>query len=158
MSAIDQYKHKHIGFIECPSSVDFVYNSPTRKIAIYELLENVPNYETDIDGKIGDIILGGGSGEAPAFRISIPEAILALNLKEQNEFEQEQHLFKSFWTPKQSEILCEGFAKIGWSPINKIENWIAENTCLLIVENLEQFANHRTNLEIKSKLEFFSTN
>lgn len=55
MSAIDQYKHKLLGFIECPSTFDIVSFNTTRKVAIYELLENVPTEECDFDGKIGDI-------------------------------------------------------------------------------------------------------
>ena len=61
MSRIDGYKHKLVGFINCDSDYDFVNNNPIRKIAIYQLNEDVPNSETDFDGKKGDIIIGGGS-------------------------------------------------------------------------------------------------
>src|SRR5580698_6701503 len=110
MSAIDQYKHGLIGFIECPSTYDFVYMNSTRKIAIYELQESVPANENDFDGNAGDIILGGGRGEAPAFRISCPKAFKFFMHERSENFEVEAYdkLFKSFWTPTQSFILCEG--------------------------------------------------
>jgi hypothetical protein len=75
MASIDQYKHRLLGFINCPSDYEIVDNNPTRDIAVYELLEDIPKDETDFDGKIGDIIVGGGSGEVSAFRISIPGAL-----------------------------------------------------------------------------------
>ena len=66
MSRIDGYKHNHLGFIECPSTysiVDFTKSIKSSRIAIYELLDNISDNETDFDGKAGDILVGGGSGE-----------------------------------------------------------------------------------------------
>ncbi|MBL0132976.1 MAG: hypothetical protein IPP79_02660 [Chitinophagaceae bacterium] len=65
MSSIDQYKHKLIGHITCPSTNSFVDGrEETREIAIYELLENIRATEECFDGKAGDILVGGGRGEA----------------------------------------------------------------------------------------------
>jgi len=111
MSAIDQYKHRHLGFIECPSTFDIVFNNSTRKIAIYELLENIPINENDFDGKSGDIILGGGSGEVHVFRISIPETLNFFTKDNWDDFETHSDLFKAFCTPTESYKLCEGFTK-----------------------------------------------
>lgn len=158
MSAIDQYKHKHLGFIECPSSFDLVYNNQTKKIAIYELMENIPTDEKDFDGKIGDIILGGGSGEAPAFRISMPEAIYFFTKDNWDDFEVHEDLFKAFWTPTQSYKFCEGFSKIGWTINEPIEFWLAENTCLLLIDNIEDYSTYKADSNSKSILSFFKTN
>jgi len=151
MSAIDQYKHRHLGFIECPSTFDFVYKNPTRKIAIYELLENIPIDEKDFDGKNGDIILGGGSGEVPAFRISIPET---LYLFTKEDFDTHEDLFKAFWTPTQSYKFCEGFSKLGWTTNSQIEFWLAENTILLLIDNLENYSTFKSKSLSKSVLSF----
>src|SRR4051812_14102032 len=102
MSAIDQYKHKVLGFIECPSTYDFVYANTTREIGVYQLLQDISVDEESFDGKSGDIIVGGGSGEAPAFRISFPNAFYFFTSDEWDEFESYDELFKHFWTPTQS--------------------------------------------------------
>ncbi len=154
MSAIDQYKHRHLGFIECPSTFDFVYNSQTRKIAIYELLENIPIDEKDFDGKVGDIILGGGSGEAPAFRISIPETVYYFTKDDLDHFETHTDLFKAFWTPTEAYNYCEGFSKKGWTPNSPIELWLAENICLLLIDNVEMYLTYKTSSLSKSVLSF----
>ncbi len=129
MSSIDQYNHRLLGFIKCPSSLDFVDNNATRDIAVYELLEDIPSDETYFDGKKGDIIVGGGSGEAPALRISMPECSNYFILKKEDKSGSGKKLFKSFWTPTQREILCEGFKKTGWNTETPIESWLAENVC-----------------------------
>lgn len=157
MSAIDQYKHRHLGFIECPSTFDFVYNSQTRKIAIYELMENIPIDEKDFDGKVGDIILGGGSGEAPAFRISIPETLDFFTKDYWDDFDTHEDLFKAFWTPTQSYKLCDGFSKIGWTTNSQIEFWLAENIGLLLIDKIEKYSTYRTSSMSKSVLSFLKT-
>ena len=43
MSAVDQYQHELIGFIKCPSDYDFVFGSKTRQIAVYRLLQAIPD-------------------------------------------------------------------------------------------------------------------
>jgi hypothetical protein len=137
MAAIDSYAHELLGFIECPSSFDFVYNNNTRNIAIYKLLEDVGNEETQFEGKRGDILVGGGRGEAPAFRISIPETILFFTDEEFVDFDTIACLFKAFWSPTEAFKLCDGFLKCGWNPERPIEFWLAENTCRVIAANLE---------------------
>jgi hypothetical protein len=154
MSSIDKYKRKSLGFIQCPSTLDFVYNNPTRKIAVYELMENIPAGEKDFDGKMGDIILGGGSGETPAFRISIPEAILFFNKTGSDDFKKHDDLFKAFWNPTQSYILCDGFSKIGWNQDIPIEFWLAENIISLLHERLTKYSDYVTNSLVRSSLDF----
>ncbi len=154
MSAIDQYKHRLLGFIECPSTFDFVSNCRNRAIGIYELLENIPIEEKDFDGKIGDIILGGGSGEAPAFRISIPMAIYFFTKDGWDDFNNYEELFKTFWNPTESYILCEGFSKLGWRTNTPIEIWLAENICLLINAHIESYSSFKSISKSKSMLSF----
>lgn len=157
MSAINQYNHRLLGFIECPSTFDFVYNSQTKKIAIYELLENIPIDEKDFDGKVGDIILGGGSGEAPAFRISIPETLYFFTKDNWDDFDTHEDLFKAFWTPTQSYKFCEGFLKIGWTTNSQIEFWLAENISLTLIDNIEKYSGFRTNSMSKSVISLLKT-
>ncbi len=155
MSQIDKYQHNLIGFIECPSTFNFVFNNSTRKIAIYELLENITKNENSFDGKVGDIILGGGSGEAPAFRISMPEALNFFFKENWDDFKNYEDLFKTFWNPTQSFILCEGFLKLGWNPSIQIEFWLAENVVKLLQQNFAKYNNDKTSNNFKSHLSLF---
>jgi hypothetical protein len=75
MASIDQYNCKLLGFINCPSAYDFVYDNATRDIGVYELLEDIPSSENNFDGKAGGVIVGGGNGEAPALRIKMPDCL-----------------------------------------------------------------------------------
>jgi hypothetical protein len=143
MSAIDQYKHILLGFIECPSSFDFVFNNTTRKIPIYELLEDIPTAESNFNGKAGDIILGGGSGEAPAFRVSIPETLSFLTQDDWDNFETHTDLFEAFWTPTQAFKFGNGYFKIGWNPDSPIELWLAENVCKLLTDNFDKYSTYK---------------
>ena len=155
MSAIDQYKHKLLGFIECPSSFDIVQLNDTRKIAIYELLEDIPSYEGDFDGKIGDLLVGGGSGECPAFRISVPEAMI-LFTREIDDFKGYDSYFKHFWQPTEAFKLCDGFLKIGWPPDEFIEWWLAENISFLLIKELDQYSLYRDSVvELTSSFTLF---
>ncbi|HRH47138.1 MAG TPA: hypothetical protein PLP23_00225 [Panacibacter sp.] len=163
MSAIDAYKHRVLGFIECPSVNSFVdFNEDTRKIALYELLENIPADEKCFDGKVGDILVGGGSGEAPAFRISNPIAFQFFTFKENVfcdlEFDSLNDIFKAFWTPTKSYIFCEGFLKLGWTVNTDIEMWLAENVCKLLISTTDKFSIYKTDqLYLTTSLSFSSS-
>ncbi len=139
MASIDQYKHRLLGHINCPSTYDFVYNNPTRDIAVYELLEDIPDNENDFDGKTGDIIVGGGSGEAPALRITMPDSLDFFIKDKDVDFENHDELFKAFWTPTQSFKLCDGFKKIGWDAEAPIEFWLTENICRTLINEVDKF-------------------
>ncbi len=149
MSAINAYRHHRLGFIECPSSFDFVFASRTRQIGIYELLDHVPDNEKDFDGKTGDILVGGGSGEAPALRISNPIAFQFSTYDEDKfadiKFDNLEEIFKPFWTPTQSYILGEGFLKLGWTPEKTLEMWLTENVCKLLVTSIDKFVVYKIN-------------
>lgn len=156
MSSIDCYQHRLLEFIECPSSFDFINGSPNKKVAIYELLENIPGDERDFDGKIGDILLGGGSGEAAALRISIPQAMLFFFHEDWDDFEHRDDLCKAFWTPNESYIFGDGYSKLGWSPESDLVFWLAENLCTTILERFDQYEGYKQeNWHATSKLNFF---
>ena len=121
MSSIDQYQHKHIGFIECPSDFDFVYSSNTRQIAVYQLLQDVPEEETNFDGKKGDIIVGGGAGEAQSLRVS--KKFISGNYS--LEFDLKEELYKHFWSPSFSFKIGNGFQKLDWEPNQNLDEWLA---------------------------------
>lgn len=149
MSAIDVYKHTLLGFIECPSTNNFIsFDNGSRKIAVYELLENIPSDEDCFDGKIGDILVGGGRGEAPAFRISNPIAFNFFTLEDKFfwdlEFDNLNDVFKAFWTPTESYIFCEGFVKLGWTIDIDIETWLAENVCKLLISTIDKYSIYKT--------------
>ena len=159
MSAIDRYNHKVIGYIICPSTTDFVYNNSTRYIPVYELLENIPNDETSFDGKVGDILIGGGNGEAQALRISIPSALQFFTADTESfaklEFDSYHDLFKAHWTPTQSYIYCEGFSKLGWTTNVEIEMWLVENLCNCLISTIKKYSSYRNdNFKELNNLEF----
>lgn len=152
MAAIDQYDHILLGFIECPSAHDFVYGNKTRQIGIYELLEDVPADENSFDGKAGDILIGGGKGEAPALRISYPDAFDFFTNDEWDSFADYDELFKAFWTPTQAFIFGEGYQKLGWTVDVKIEQWLAENVCQLLIQSTDKYLRFRTAANASSRL------
>ena len=122
MAQIDTYKYSLLGFVECPSSHDFVYKSNTRQIAVYRLEEDAEEF----NAKKGDILLGGGRGEAQILRIAMPEMTHWMN-EELEKVENPETIIYPIWTPTFSYIIGEGFAKIGWKPEDKeLGVWLAE--------------------------------
>lgn len=122
MAQIDAYNYSLLGFVECPSSHDFVYMSNTRQIAVYRLEEDAEEF----NAKKGDILLGGGRGEAQILRIAMPEMTHWMN-DELAKVENPETIIYSTWTSTFSYIIGEGFVKIGWKPEDKeLEIWLAE--------------------------------
>lgn len=142
MSAIDQYKYEHIGFLNCPSDYPIVHGNTVRKVAVYMLEQDIPKDETSFDGKAGDILIGGGKGEAKSLRVSIPEIINFLS-DNNNSIYNINDIRKSFWTPEESHAFCNGYSKLGWNPTSNIETWLADKTVKYLI-----FTN-----KLKSKLE-----
>lgn len=139
MSSIDAYKHKLLGFINCDSDFDIMSCNSTKNIAIYRLDQDIPDDEEYLDGKKGDILLGGGKGEAPAFRISYPESFLFFSNEVFDDFTSIDQLFKAFWFPTQAFILCNGFVKSGWTVDVHIEFWLAEQICHLLSNQIKDY-------------------
>ena len=125
MSAIDIHKYEVIGLVRCPSDEPFVYQNDTREIPIYLFLDE--NIDNDWDAKKGDLLIGGGAGEAPAFRISLPEAIQYFTDIDWDVAgsHSRDDIFKAFWTINDAYIFGTGYRKDGWKPPEFLESWIA---------------------------------
>src|ERR1700730_3329053 len=120
MSEIDSYKHKCIGIVKCPSS----YWPPGfhQFIPLYLLEQDA--YDSGFPAKQGDLLLGGGSGESPALRISMPEAIIFFTREDWHKrippesFETvgdlHRSLYRAHWSMNDAFVFGDGYAKLGW--------------------------------------------
>ncbi|UZR98557.1 hypothetical protein [Chondrinema litorale] len=124
MAAIDQYKHELLDFFHCPSDFDLIFGNPIKKIAVYQLLESIPKNEKSFDGEVGDVLVGGGSGESQTLRISTKGIRFILD-ENFNDFELREGLIKAFWTPTFSFKIGNGLQKLGWNPNESMEFWLA---------------------------------
>jgi hypothetical protein len=149
MSEIDSYQHECIGIVDCPTSYKVVYGSnpppgiPT-PIPLYRIDEDTTAGDS-FQAKRGDLLLGGGRGESPAFRISIPEAIHFFTeddyfdahpeldaLFSTNQALRDWH-FRAYWTLTQAFVFGEGYAKLGWTPDEPIETWLTEHILAFVL-------------------------
>lgn len=127
MSEIDSYKHECIGVVKCPSHYEIVYKNNThRNIPLYRLTEDGLDAQS-WQAKRGDLLLGGGSGESAAFRLSMPEAVYFFTHPYWDSFESLAEIFHAYWTLNEAYVFCEGYAKLGWTPKECIEIWLAEH-------------------------------
>ena len=148
MSSIDQCQHKHISFIECPTDHELALSCSSKQLAIYQLEQDIPSSEKSFDGKPGDILVGGGSGEAESLRISIPKAVLFFKSEEVPSFESYDEIYKHFWSPSFAYRIGQGFKKVGWEPDTPLETWLTERVLnLLIDDNLIHFADLKIEAE-----------
>src|SRR5215218_8618429 len=125
MSQIDQYQHDCIGIASCPSSYEIVHKRPDfKEVPLYRLNEPAPDWQT----KEGDLLLGGGSGEAAAFRLSMPEALFFNTIPGCDDFAQyDPDIRHAYWTPTDAFRFCDGYIKLGWSPEGlSIEQWLEQ--------------------------------
>ncbi|MEN9359743.1 MAG: hypothetical protein RL095_1278 [Verrucomicrobiota bacterium] len=136
MSSIDSYRHRLIAWFECPSDYDLVAGNATRSLPIYLLEQDIPEDEEDFDGKAGDLLLGGGSGEAEAMRISLPKAKRFFEEEGFDDFESYDELFNPFWSPSFAYKLGDGCRKLGWDPEEDLEMWLARAVLKLVAEAL----------------------
>lgn len=141
MSAIDSYQYTCIGVIECPTPYRLFAgqtNVQPIHIALYLLEQTIPEHEDDFQGKVGDILIGGGGGEAPAMLIRLPDAFIFYTYFDDSDDEKmfemkspdvwEQKPFQAFWTPSQSYMLCAGFETLGWNPEERhVEGWLTHH-------------------------------
>jgi len=143
MSAIDQYLYTCLGAIDCPISYELLmgYRGIVH-IAIYILEQDIPEYETSFQGKQGDILVGGGSGETPALRIKMPDAIRWVTDFEQFDKEYQsgrKGLYTAYWSCTQAFMIGSGFVKLGWNPEEiDIENWIMNHVVSFLVQNYKE--------------------
>ncbi|MEA2574203.1 MAG: hypothetical protein QOH93_1501 [Chloroflexia bacterium] len=136
MSEIDSYKHECIGMVSCPASyglgtVYFREERPQWEIPLYRIDDDAPD-ATSFDAKRGDFLIGGGGGESPALRISIPEAINFLT-NEAWDGDSGDEICKAYWTMNQAFVFCEGYEKLGWTPVRNIEAWLTEHVVAFVI-------------------------
>lgn len=149
MSEIDHYPHRCLGQLHCPSDypslIVFGLRTTPVPISLYWLDANVKDQGTTWRAKKGDVLLGGGRGECPVLRVSIPEAIFFFT-SDWDGFDDRSDLYTAFWMPDAAFALCNGFQKIGWVPGQDIETWLAERiVSYLLVEREAEFGAFRGN-------------
>jgi hypothetical protein len=136
MSEIDSFIHECLGIVNCPSDHAIVPgNNRHRNIPLYRLdedaLENEPG--STWRGKQGDLLLGGGSGESAALRISIPEAIYFVTDAQWDAFDNHDEIYHAYWSANEAYIFCNGYAKSGWTSDESIELWLIEHIIAFIL-------------------------
>jgi hypothetical protein len=128
MSAIDCYKHEHIGFVRCPMRHSLFRDGRIFDfLPVYRLLEDV-SQESSLSGHAGDILIGGGSGEAHAVSFSIPEIFTVYTTTEVTGDVTRESLITSHWSADEAFIFGVGFERLGWSPERQpLLIWLAEH-------------------------------
>ena len=112
-------------------------NNSHRNIPLYRLDEEADEW----NAKAGDILLGGGSGESAALRISIPEAILWLTQDGWNSFGSRENIYKAYWSMSDAFVFGDGYSKIGWHPAQSVETWLAEHIVAFILREYPEAYN-----------------
>lgn len=141
MSAIDSYTYSCLGILECPIAYRFFGTAKDIRplhIAIYRLEQDIPEFETDFQGVVGDILVGGGGGEAPAMRIMMPQAVLMLTNWERflKEFKEIISVFSIYWSPNETYMMCSGFETLGWNPDKEqIGVWLTEHVVAFLIDH-----------------------
>ncbi|MGB1286789.1 MAG: hypothetical protein ACPG7F_09675 [Aggregatilineales bacterium] len=143
MSAIDVYDYTCLGIIECPTPYRFFGNNDigVLHVPIYRLNEDIPEDDWDFGGeKTGDIMVGGGSGEAPAMSIAMPEALLFFTALDRFEAKypdgERRDTYNIHWLPAETYKLGAGFETLGWNPENaSIEGWLIDHVLSFLIEH-----------------------
>ena len=134
MSEIDSYKHECIGMVHCPSPYATTYgNRPQDYIPLYRLDEDALDAGS-WQAKRGDLLLGGGSGEAPALRISIPEALYFFTIEHWDAYDSFHEIYQAYWPMTAAYVFCVGYTKLGWTPRDPIETWLTEHVLAFILQ------------------------
>jgi hypothetical protein len=149
MSEIDSYQHECLGIVVCPSRYEIVHgNNSHRNIPLY-LIEQDALDADSWQAKKGDLLLGGGSGESAALRVSIPEAIVFFTHERQTNFAGEA-IVKAYWNANEAFAFCDGYTKLGWTPQERIEVWLAEHLVAFVLKEYpELFAQWKGNVPLK---------
>ncbi|MEI9865917.1 MAG: hypothetical protein WDN00_15475 [Limisphaerales bacterium] len=125
MSQIDIHKHQHIGFLKCPMLHKLATIRSHDSLPVYLLKEDVQQDCDSLSGKNGDVVIGGGSGEARALSFAIPDIFTVYTTTNDA---LRWPPFTSYWTSNEAFIFGSGFQKLGWNPESeKLEIWLAEH-------------------------------
>ena len=143
MSEIDQYDHRCLGIVLCPSRYE-PFPDWGRIIALYQFDSKTTDELDSFQAKRGDIVFGGGDGEGSAFRISLPDAFLFFTQPDWDGWQTWDNIVKSYWSMTEAFILCDGFTQLGWHPsLQPIEMWLAEHIVTFLLReyhsDYEQF-------------------
>ena len=138
MSEIDSYRHECLGIVHCPASFPFVSgNANTREIWLYRLLQDVRPEADSFEGKSGDLLLGGGYGEAPALWIALPEAFELFTQEPRERRASLTDVCRAHWSANEAFVLCEGFSRLGWTPESPIELWLLEHILAFVIREYQ---------------------
>jgi hypothetical protein len=134
MSEIDSYKHECIGMVHCPTPYAGMYwNPPHEYIPLYTLGEDAWDAGS-WQAKRGDLLLGGGSGEAPALRISIPAAFYFFTIEDWDAYDSFHEIYQAYWPMTAAYVFGVGYAKLGWTPQDPLETWVTEHILAFILQ------------------------
>lgn len=145
MSAIDTVWHEIIGQIN--------------GIPIYRLKEDAPEQAPKnfgFDGKKGDVLLGGGSGETAAMRISMPIAMEwftgKMDWREKLEYNWHD-ISKTFWSNNNAYEFIQEYIEMGYVLQDcPIETWLTEHILSYLTHHYyHDYQNHIGDIE---KLEY----
>ena len=85
-----------------------------------------------MSGKSGDIVIGGGSGEARALSFAISDIFTVYTTSNDA---LRWPLFTSHWTLNEAFIFGSSFQKVGWIPESEVlEIWLAEHLMAFLVK------------------------
>jgi hypothetical protein len=141
MSAIDRYAHRCLGIIACPSRYPIMSgNDAQRLVPIYRLDQDVDVQERSFQGKRGDVLIGGGSGESAALRISMPDAFYFYTHEDWERFSGSgtwtpTTIATAYWSMTQAYVFGDGYHAVGWTPTKRIEVWLTEHTLSFLAQH-----------------------
>lgn len=143
MSAIDCYRHERLGFLRCPMRHAMYRDGRVfDRLSVYRLLEDVSD-EPSFSGRAGDILIGGGSGEARAVCFAVPEIFwFYTGGSEEEEASVNEEPIISYWRADDAFIFGLGFETLGWNPEKQpMLIWLAEHLLAFLVREFpEQYA------------------
>lgn len=134
MSAIDCYKHQSIGFVRCPMRHSLFGDGRVLDfLPVYRLLEDITQ-EASLSGRAGDILIGGGSGEARAVSFSTPGIFTAYTTASVRDDVSTEPVIRSHWSADDAFMFGVGFEVLGWSPERQpLLIWLAEHLISFLV-------------------------
>jgi len=139
MSTIDAYPHKLLGKITCAPDYSFVdFSDSSNELPVYKIEKDAN--ESCFVAKAGDILIGGGSGEAPAFRISMPDAIDFYTTEDELADVPLLQVVQAYWTYTKAFCLGTAFVKLGWKPERHlVEDWLAQHAVSFLIGTTQEY-------------------
>jgi len=138
MSEIDSYQHVCLGIVTCPSSYPVVpSNDYHRLIPLYRLDEDARD-AASFQAKHGDVLLGGGSGESAALRVSLPGAFLFFTDDAEETVASRDELYRAYWRMTDAYVFGDGYHQLGWTPPDDLETWLVAHVLSFLVARYPQ--------------------